>query len=200
MQPYVSKVNLVPMAKCMAKSILDKKQEADTLIVNVRTTYEQLKESYSENQGYSFNLDDVKKLLQKLNAEELNCQEDFNYYHEALSEIYIKFHTPGTTRFFQELYYHLGHGIYAEMRERLDRYLKFLQEAQDPNVYFENQKQQQQEKTSEKEKPSGFVATKLNSKSKKCTLGDGSSLPPIGTQEYNEKPRHRIVKSFMRML
>ena len=45
MQPYVSKVNLVPATKCMAKSILDKKQEADTLIANVRTTYEQLKES-----------------------------------------------------------------------------------------------------------------------------------------------------------
>ncbi len=188
MQPYVSKVNLVPVTKCMAKSILDKKQEADTLIANVQTTYEQLKESYSENQGYNFNLDDVDKLLQKLSAAKLNCQEDFNFYHEALSEIYIKFHTPGTTHFFQGLYYHLGHGIYAEMRERLDRYLKFLQEVQDPNVYFEKQKQQQQEKSS------GFVATKLNSKSEKHILGDGRSLPTVVTQEYDEKPRHRNVK------
>lgn len=99
MQPYVSKVNLLPITKCIPKSILDKKQEVDTLIANVRTTYEQLKESYSKNQGYNFNLDDVEKLLQKLSAEELNCQEDFDYYQVALSEIYIKFHTPGTTLF-----------------------------------------------------------------------------------------------------
>ena len=74
------------------------------------------------------------------------------------------------------------------MRERLDRYLKFLQEAQDPNVYFEKQKQQP------KEKPSGFVAAKLNFKSEKNILGDGRSLPPVKPQECDENLRHRNVK------
>ena len=178
----------ISVDKCVPRHILDKKQKADVLIVDVKTTYEQLKENYSKNQGHNFNLDDINNVLQTLKEEEAQCQKNFDYYHGVLSEFYIKYNLPGTTMYFKSMYCDLSNIIYKEMRLGVEQYLKFLQEAQDPNVYFEKRKQQQQEKSS------GFVATKLNSKPEKHILGDGSSLPPVGTQEYDEGPRHRNVK------
>ena len=175
--------------RCVPEDILLKKREADTLMTSVRSIYDQLKESYSKNQRYSFNLDDINGMLQTLTEEEEKYQENFDYYHKVLSEFYIKYNLPGTTSYFKKLYYNLSNTIYVKVRVSVDQYLKFLQEVQDTNVYFEKRKQRQQEKSS------GFVATKSNSKSEKPTLDDGRSLPKVVTQEYDEKPRHRTIKT-----
>ncbi len=185
MQRNVWQYKLKPVTECVPESIRNKKQKADEMTISIRSIYEQLKENYAERQGYNFNLDDINNMLQTLKEEEVKCQGDFDYYHKVVSELL-------SSKFrFVHVYLcdNLIYTTYIKMKESVNQYLKFLQEAQDPNVYFEKRKQQQQEK------PLGFVATKLNSKSEKRILGDGSSLPPVGTQEYDEGPRHRNVKS-----
>ena len=195
MQNHIGKGKLISVNECVPKDIRDKKRKSDEMAINIQNTYRQLQESYDEDQRHNFNLDDINNVLQTLKEEEAKCQKNFDYYHGVLSEFYIKYNLPGTTMYFKSMYCDLSNIIYKEMRLGVEQYLKFLQEAQDPNVYFEKQKQQPKEKPFVKEKPSGFVAAKLNSKPEKHILGDGSSLPPVGTQEYDEGPRHRSVKS-----
>ena len=185
MQRNVWQYKLKPVTECVPESIRNKKQKADEMTISIRSIYEQLKENYAEGQGYNFNLDDINNMLQTLREEEVKCQGDFDYYHKVVSELL-------SSKFrFVHVYLcdNLIYTTYIKMKESVDRYLKFLQEAQDPNVYFEKQKQQQQEK------PSGFVAAKSNFKSDKNILGDGRSLPRVKPQECDENLRHRNVKS-----
>ena len=189
MQNHIGKGKLISVNECVPKAIRDKKRKSDEMAINIQNTYRQLQESYDEDQRHNFNSDDLNNMLQTLKEKAVKCQKDFDYYHKTLSEFYTKLHSPSVKFVLMDLYFNLSNTICIEMRERLDRYLKFLQEAQDPNVYFEKQKQQP------KEKPSGFVAAKLNFKSEKNILGDGRSLPRVKPQECDENLRHRNVKS-----
>ncbi len=168
--------------------ILNLKQEVNEINFRVVNKLRDIRKGLESKVDQEDYCNKIKYIVHEYNAKQQTYRENFLSDMQLIAEFKVNIKSKGNS---QALAMHLRliDAIFDKMQKETREYRDFLLAIENPNVYFEKRKQQQQEK------PSGFVATKLNSKPEKHILGDGSSLPPVVTQEYDEKPRHRTIKT-----
>lgn len=170
--------------------ILNLKQEVNEINFRVVNKLRDIRKGLESKVDQEDYCNKIKYIVHEYNAKQQTYRENFLSDMQILAG--FKFNSKklgGENHQIFVMYLKLCNAVCDKIRKETKEYRNFLLAIENPNVYFEKQKHRQQEK------PSGFVAAKLNSKPEKHILGDGSSLPPVVTREYDESLRHRTIKT-----